>query len=198
MTLAFNRNPEERRASFYPWVWRDLVFSAEEMEEVRRVCEKKQTHEGQAGGRLNPKVRVTDVSMHYVQDDNAWIFDRLDQTIRWANDTFYGFDVTGYSHFQFGVYHSHKGAHSATHTDCHYGPTACENGLQRKLSLSILLDGEFTGGEFFVNTGNGEEVAALTPGRAIVFPSFVPHGVRPVTSGTRTSLAAWALGPKFR
>jgi PKHD-type hydroxylase len=35
-------------------------------------------------------------------------------------------------------------------------------------------------------------------GNVIVFPSFLLHGVEPVTSGKRRSLVAWMVGPWFR
>ena len=37
----------------------------------------------------------------------------------------------------------------------------------------------------------------LSKGSIIVFPSFVWHRVKPVTSGTRYSLVAWHLGNPF-
>lgn len=35
-------------------------------------------------------------------------------------------------------------------------------------------------------------------GSVILFPSFIPHRVTPVISGTRHSLVSWVEGPKFR
>ena len=35
-------------------------------------------------------------------------------------------------------------------------------------------------------------------GTAIAFPSYVLHGVKPVTTGTRYSLVAWITGPEFK
>ena len=46
----------------------------------------------------------------------------------------------------------------------------------------------------------GEELINFrpTPGTLIIFPSFVWHRVKPVTSGTRYSLVVWHLGRPFR
>jgi PKHD-type hydroxylase len=69
----------------------------------------------------------------------------------------------------------------------------------RKLSLTLLLNDDFEGGEFQVNDGK-EEMAITVPmnkGRVVLFPSFMIHRVKPVTKGVRKSLVVWVLGPKF-
>jgi PKHD-type hydroxylase len=37
-----------------------------------------------------------------------------------------------------------------------------------------------------------------TQGSIIVFPSYVKHGVTPVTSGERYTAVCWAMGPAFK
>jgi PKHD-type hydroxylase len=83
------------------------------------------------------------------------------------------------------------------HYDWHadtYAPN--ENGMQRKLSVSILLNdpNEFEGGEFEFRNCKPE----LKQGSILVFPSFLDHKVMPVTSGTRYSAVGWMEGPAFR
>ncbi len=72
--------------------------------------------------------------------------------------------------------------------------------LPRKLSMSLLLDDKFEGGEFqFYNNITQEEITIeLQTGTVVVFPSWVVHRVKPVTSGRRLSLVAWMNGPQFR
>ena len=91
-----------------------------------------------------------------------------------------------------------------------YGPTGCvdwhfdcgeeeENEPHRKLSLSIQLSDEndYSGGDLeFVGTVQHPFGRRL--GTVIVFPSFSPHRVTPVTSGVRESLVAFMLGPRLR
>jgi PKHD-type hydroxylase len=71
-----------------------------------------------------------------------------------------------------------------------------ENSIQRKLSVSILLNdpNEFEGGEFEFRDCKPE----LKQGSILVFPSFLDHKVMPVTSGTRYSAVGWMEGPAFR
>ena len=87
-----------------------------------------------------------------------------------------------------------------------------EHGKIRKLSMTVSLSdpSEYEGGnlEFdFRNQVDWEknkqkaihECVEIRPrGSIIVFPSFVWHRVKPVTSGTRYSLVVWHLGKPFR
>jgi PKHD-type hydroxylase len=83
--------------------------------------------------------------------------------------------------------------HYDWHADA-YPPN--ENNMQRKLSVSILLNdpNEFEGGEFEFRNCKPE----LKQGSILVFPSFLDHKVTPVTSGTRYSAVGWMEGPAFR
>lgn len=40
--------------------------------------------------------------------------------------------------------------------------------------------------------------ARLYNNQGIVFPSFMPHGVEPVTKGIRYSVVTWMVGPYFK
>ncbi len=67
----------------------------------------------------------------------------------------------------------------------------------RKISISILLNDDYEGGElgFFMT---GEQQVKPDAGVAIAFPSFMPHRVCPVTKGERWSLVCWIAGDPFR
>ena len=87
-----------------------------------------------------------------------------------------------------------------------------EKGMVRKLSMTCqLTDGsEYKGGElefdfrnYHPSKRNETEhvrqcIEILPKGSIVVFPSFVWHRVKPVTSGTRYSLVMWSLGDSFR
>jgi hypothetical protein len=62
----------------------------------------------------------------------------------------------------------------------------------RRLSISILLTDDFTGGEFEFF---GEEKISLKRNQAIIFPSswMYPHRVLPITSGIRRSIVTWII-----
>ena len=87
-----------------------------------------------------------------------------------------------------------------------------EQGMIRKLSMTCqLTDGsEYEGGELEFDFRNYDPhmrdeskhriqcKEILPKGSIIVFPSFVWHRVKPVTSGTRYSLVIWNLGYPWR
>ena len=82
------------------------------------------------------------------------------------------------------------------------------HGKIRKLSVTISLSDEndYEGGDFefdFRNDDKGSYQPQLCKeirpkGSVVVFPSFVWHRVKPVTSGTRYSLVIWNLGWPFK
>ena len=74
------------------------------------------------------------------------------------------------------------------------------NDLPRKLSITLLLNDDFEGGELEIYNPVDQKTipVPMKAGSYCVFPSWVVHRVKPVTKGTRYSLVAWMNGPQFR
>lgn len=68
----------------------------------------------------------------------------------------------------------------------------------RKLTALAFLNDDFEGGEFFLQEGHQKFYPRQNKGDIVVFPSFMMHGVEPVTKGFRHSIVCWILGPSFR
>jgi len=66
----------------------------------------------------------------------------------------------------------------------------------RKISFIAQLSNpnEYTGGEVCLIDGDKKFVLPRQMCAGIMFPSFAPHMVKPVTSGTRLSIVCWVLG----
>ena len=81
------------------------------------------------------------------------------------------------------------------HYDIHF-----DGFTPRKISLTIQLSDpdNYTGGELEIGLPNNPVTAPKEVGTAILFPSWMPHAVKPVTSGIRYSLVAWGHGPTVR
>jgi PKHD-type hydroxylase len=96
---------------------------------------------------------------------------------------------------QIGRYRGDNKGHYGKHFDAEQP----KDGIQRKLSVSILLNdpSEFEGGELQF-TGVDNCKVLTKQGSIVVFPSFVEHLVTPVTKGVRYSAVTWASGPAFR
>jgi predicted 2-oxoglutarate/Fe(II)-dependent dioxygenase YbiX len=110
-----------------------------------------------------------------------------------VNSELYRFDVSGVAEFDppHAVRYQPGQGHYGWHTDSGEGHPL------RKLSLVVLMNepDEFEGGELEIK---GWGCQQLEQGRAIVFPSYFWHQVRPVTRGRRIVLVAWCQGPSFR
>ena len=94
----------------------------------------------------------------------------------------------------------------------YHKPNTPEHGKVRKFSMTCQLTdrSEYTGGELEFDFRDYDPPLRneskhlrtckeiLPKGSIIVFPSFVWHRVKPVTSGTRYSLVCWNIGNPFR
>ena len=106
--------------------------------------------------------------------------------------------LTRYKKDGFYTWHSDgKGCHLSGRT---YGKDP--NPYVRKLSMTILLNDSYEGGEFQFASYNKKECMISTPefskvGSSVVFPSVMEHRVVPVKKGTRYSLVGWFIGPPF-
>lgn len=129
---------------------------------------------------------VYEMAWSYVQNANEhakWKF-QLDsvqcmQITRYKEGDFYDFHIDGN-----GTTREMKDRKSTT-----YGKT-------RKLSMTIVLNDDYEGGEFeFLSMGG--QLIKEKMGTVIVFPSYIQHRVRPVTKGTRYSLVVWFCGEPF-
>ena len=133
-----------------------------------------------------------------------WLYDLVFEYMHAANkNAGWNFEIDGAESMQIGRYG--KGCFYNTHNDGN--GTSLYNipdnkwlhNKTRKLSMSILLNDDYEGGELnFSNTeepligGNG------TKGTVIVFPSYHSHSVEKVTKGIRYSLVVWFLGKGFK
>ena len=86
------------------------------------------------------------------------------------------------------------GSHNDIYLD---QPQSNLNGNTRKLSMSVILNSEFEGGNLEIGGGH-LQTPSFGEGSIIVFPSYTPHRVTPVTKGIRYSLVSWFVGPPFR
>jgi predicted 2-oxoglutarate/Fe(II)-dependent dioxygenase YbiX len=72
--------------------------------------------------------------------------------------------------------------------------------LIRKLSFTVQLSEpeDYKGGDLCLYLGDKAEVMKKEQGFVALFPSYVLHEVKPVTSGTRYSLVSWITGKPFK
>ena len=98
--------------------------------------------------------------------------------------------------FQYSVYKEEVAGFYDVHCDSHLRNTS---GFIRKISFSILLNdpSEFEGGKLLLNTARVPIELQMNKGDMVLFPSFTPHSVTPVTKGVRKALVGWICGPNL-
>lgn len=155
--------------------------------------------EHQPGGEEVPDARKTEIAWLSPTDENDWVHHKLSHLIGRINHEKFQVDLRVFDGFQFGKYS--EGDHYNWHIDTINEPPQAS--LHRKLSVSLILSdpADYEGGELLLNRGGDHaRPDSMKPmkGDVVVFYSFVPHKVAPVTKGTRMTLVTWALGEKFR
>jgi len=68
----------------------------------------------------------------------------------------------------------------------------------RKLTALAFLNDDFEGGKFFLNADGTVYYPPQKKGTVLIFPSYMVHGVEPVTKGVRYSAVTWLVGPYFK
>ena len=154
---------------------------------------------------VDEKTRVTDVAW----TNDQWVYDVIWHFMVEANnEAGWGYEIKSAESSQITRYK--KGGFYNFHRDgagCHLvkynNPTnAFMHDNVRKLSMTLLLNKSFEGGDFEFASYNKEkcDIASveMNQGDIVVFPSWMEHRVAPITMGIRYSLVTWFLGPPFK
>ena len=153
----------------------------------------------------DPKIRISDI--HWTQEQ--WVYDLFWPYMTEANEQAgWHYDIKAAESMQITRYK--KGGHYDFHSDgCGDHLSAYKepgnlymHGHVRKLSMTVMLNDNYEGGEFQFTSYAKEKCKISTPemggaGSVVVFPSTIEHRVAPVTKGIRYSLVIWFLGPPF-
>ena len=149
---------------------------------------------------------------HVVWLSENWIWNLIIPLVRRANiSAGWNFQWEICESSQFTLYN--KNQHYGWHVDEWGRPydmpgDARHNNIRKLSSMLMLSNGsEFEGGEFEIDTRNGEarndksKILTInydTKGTVVVFPSFLWHRVKPVKKGIRYSMPTWHLGRPFQ
>ena len=211
---SISNTPEERAKVTHPYCFWEEAFTSEELEKICEIfsgvalsdASVASTKENSDDPTLHPAlekgVRRSKVSFHTLNENNRWVFERLNAVIGMVNDRWYNFDLNGYSVIQYTEYHGDDHGCYDWHTDLFMGSLpAGEQTETRKLSLTCLLNDpikDFDGGDLQFGHESNFKSAEMKKGTMILFPSFNLHRVSPVTRGVRKSMVVWVVGPKFK
>tara|TARA_X000001382_G_scaffold91585_1_gene66121 strand:+ start:838 stop:1398 length:561 start_codon:yes stop_codon:yes gene_type:complete len=148
-----------------------------------------------------PTVRRSEVSWFNGSIRYLNIYIPILTLIEKVNAQFYNFDLWDPESFQITKYDEKNQGFYEPHVDQSFDQTTPDQHV-RKLSLSIQLTPPdyYEGGTFEFPDDKEKFVVedSVGQGTVVFFPSYVKHGVQPVTKGTRYSLVCWVNGPNFR
>lgn len=141
------------------------------------------------------EIRKSKIKWLKVQDDTSWVFDKLINMVKEANDAVWKFNLYSVvDEIQYTEYYE-GGGHYDWHVDI--GPGGISH---RKVSVVVQLSdiNEYEGGD--LELWNGGTIKQIPKGKGVttIFPSFTMHRVTPVTKGIRKSLVLWLGGEHYK
>jgi hypothetical protein len=109
-----------------------------------------------------------------------------------VNNEYWKYHITHSNQAEFLMYDV-KGKYE-THVDTFHA----HSNETRKLTVLVFLNDDFEGGKFYIANEGRRLYPEQKKGTILIFPSFMPHGVEPVTKGVRYSVVTWMVGPYFK
>lgn len=176
------------------WAYFENALTKEECESVIKLGESLIPDVASTMGGVDQEIRDSKVSWIQPSAESEWLFRKATDIVNHLNSKFFEFDLEGFVEgFQFTKYEAPSGKYDL-HIDKSYGRYI------RKLSIVIQLSNpdDYEGGELSLLFSHEPDKLKAKQGFLVAFPSYVVHGVSPVTKGTRYSLVAWITGPKFK
>jgi len=146
--------------------------------------------------RRDHEFRRSRLHLFALVDDTRWLYEKMARYMFQVNREHFGYELSSLTQIQYAEYSPEYQGEFRDHVD--WAPNVVQ---PRKLSMSIQLSeaDAYEGGDLQLKlTSDVPHAASRTKSDAIIFPSFVLHGVTPVTRGTRKALVIWADGPPFR
>ena len=128
---------------------------------------------------------------------DTWIAGIMHNMFISANNDYFHYDL---HHFDSGIQVTKYETDQEYKWHVDQIPDLDDNSLARKLSMTLLLNDSFSGGEFQIYDPSVQKeiTIEMDAGKVCIFPSWVVHRVKPVQSGTRYSLVAWMNGTQFK
>ena len=176
------------------WAYINNFLNPEECEKIIKLGESLLPDIATTLGGNKDNARDSKTSWIYPSKESEFIFRKVTDAVNSLNNQFFNFELDVFAEgFQFTKYEAPAGKYDL-HMDKAYKPVI------RKMSVVIQLSNpnDFEGGDLLLQTSNKPDVMKKEQGHLIMFPSYIVHGVTPVTKGTRYSLVAWISGPQFK
>ena len=182
------------------WQW-PKVINTEEIKKVVNICESNvdpigdmRTPPPDGVEPVTKTVKVTCTRWKYLSE----ILDEVYYHWQTVNEFEFGYNlypIIERNLLNYNVYDSSNYGEYDYHID-----TSPESVCDIKLTAMINLSEEYyEGGDFIMFTsGRFRKISDFSlPGSSILFNSWIPHKVTPVTKGIRKTISYWFRGPRF-
>ena len=174
------------------------AFNDEEIEKIKQIAMTFPPIDAATGQERTAKkedtVRKSTVRwMTGIQEKDDWVYAKLFDLVNEANNHLWNFNLSHAAESLQYTEYPPDGGHYDWHIDCGHHMQA-----QRKVSITVQLNDDYEGGELQLWRGQEPATALKEKGCVVIFPSYMLHRVKPVTSGTRNSLVLWLGGDHYR
>lgn len=196
-----NYSFEKKYSNPTEFYWFEKAFSREELDKIYYNLElipfeRAEIQSGETSG----KTRRSNIKwIPYNNPEWDWLYERLMELATIANEELWGFDLhTAPEQIQYTEYDANELGHYDWHQDI--GPRLPS---LRKVSITVQLSesDEYEGGDLDIWLGGEMTNCATTArgaGNVVIFPSYMPHRVTPVTRGLRRSFVLWLGGEHYK
>jgi PKHD-type hydroxylase len=192
---AFTKKTDTNPTTFY---WFNRAFSYEELNKIYNDLNNV-PFERAAVINDNGKVRRSNIKWIPKTEQWDWLYFKLMELAQIANDECWQFDLhTAPEMIQYTEYDAEELGHYDWHQDIGPGVPSL-----RKVSITVQLSeaDEYEGGDLHIWLGGDMSNSDIGPrgaGNVVIFPSYMPHRVAPVTKGIRRSFVLWLGGEHYK
>lgn len=193
--------PQQREVP--PYVWYGRLFSAPECAALIALGESGALEPGQIGNGIDNQTVVNHdyrqvLTSAITEAQAPWAYERLRDRVVATNDGHFRYDLCGFREnlvfLRYDFDAEHPGKYN-WHQDIGGGMSSL-----RKLSTVTQLSppDEYEGARLRLFSNCDFDPGKVEQGDTVIFPSYLPHCVTPITRGRRYSLVSWVTGPAFR
>ena len=183
------------------YYWFENGFDRQELDTIYRMVETLPFEHAEILG-TNDDIRNSRVKWIPQEPEWDWLYLKLMDMAKTANNELWQFEMhTAPEMIQYTEYLANENGKYDWHQDIGPGLPSL-----RKVSITVQLSeaDEYEGGDLKIWMGGdlSDEMNLVTAprgaGHVVVFPSYMPHCVTPVTKGIRRSFVIWLGGEHYK
>lgn len=183
------------------YYWFENGFDRQELDTIYRMVETLPFEHAEILG-TNDDIRNSRVKWIPQEPEWDWLYLKLMDMAKIANNELWQFEMhTAPEMIQYTEYLANENGKYDWHQDIGPGLPSL-----RKVSITVQLSeaDEYEGGDLKIWMGGdlSDEMNLVTAprgaGHVVVFPSYMPHCVTPVTKGIRRSFVIWLGGEHYK